>query len=65
MLIRGCVVPTMWQETGARLVFSNRNDYFPETKYRVPGSESADEPPLCGVYGEGHRLPCQGHGNLC
>jgi hypothetical protein len=23
------------QETGARLVFSNRNDYFPDTKYRV------------------------------
>ena len=23
------------QETGARLVFSNRNDYFPDTKYRA------------------------------
>ena len=23
------------QETGARLVFSNRNDYFPDTRYRA------------------------------
>ena len=33
------------QETGARLVFSNRNDYFPETKYRV-GEPSLEFRPL-------------------
>lgn len=33
----GSVKDDIQKETGARLVFSNRNDYFPDTKYRVLG----------------------------
>mmetsp|Transcript_32401 Transcript_32401/g.61012 ORF Transcript_32401/g.61012 Transcript_32401/m.61012 type:complete len:493 (+) Transcript_32401:43-1521(+) len=39
----GSAKDSIQKETGARLVFSNRNDYFPETRYRVMGIYT-DEP---------------------
>eukprot|EP00913_Durusdinium_trenchii_P018014 g16927.t2 len=38
------------QETGARLVFSNRNDYFPDTKYRVMGIYADDANAILDVF---------------
>jgi len=38
------------KETGARLVFSNRNDYFPDTRYRVLGIYSDDPGSILAVF---------------
>ncbi|CAE7038480.1 Pcbp3 [Symbiodinium natans] len=38
------------KETGARLVFSNRNDYFPETRYRVLGIYTDDPGAILNVF---------------
>ncbi|CAJ1441571.1 unnamed protein product, partial [Effrenium voratum] len=46
----GSVKDEIQQETGARLVFSNRNDYFPDTKYRVMGIYSDDPGVILDVF---------------
>ncbi|CAE7654609.1 PCBP3, partial [Symbiodinium pilosum] len=38
------------KETGARLVFSNRNDYFPDTRYRVLGIYADDPGAIIRVF---------------
>lgn len=46
----GSVKDDIQKETGARLVFSNRNDYFPDTKYRVLGIYADDPNVILDVF---------------
>lgn len=46
----GSVKNEIQKETGARLVFSNRNDYFPDTKYRVMGIYADDANAILDVF---------------
>ena len=46
----GSVKDDIQKETGCRLVFSNRNDYFPETKYRVMGIYADDPHVILDVF---------------
>ena len=51
------------QETGARLIFSNRSDYFPHTHYRARLSGKSCICILLWISQRGDC--CQGHGHLC
>eukprot|EP00405_Crypthecodinium_cohnii_P029247 CAMPEP_0206503874 /NCGR_PEP_ID=MMETSP0324_2-20121206/55061_1 /ASSEMBLY_ACC=CAM_ASM_000836 /TAXON_ID=2866 /ORGANISM="Crypthecodinium cohnii, Strain Seligo" /LENGTH=510 /DNA_ID=CAMNT_0053992759 /DNA_START=60 /DNA_END=1592 /DNA_ORIENTATION=+ len=46
----GSVKDTIQQETGVKLVFSNRNDYYPHSHYRVLGIYSDSEHTLVRAY---------------
>lgn len=46
----GSVKDDIQKETGCRLVFSNRNDYFPDTKYRVMGIYADDPHVILDVF---------------
>jgi len=46
---RGAVKNQVQEDTGCRLVFSNRNNYFPNSHYRILGMYSETEAPLMAV----------------
>jgi len=46
----GSVKDQIQQETGTKLVFSNRGDYFPQTSYRVLGVYADDETSILAAF---------------
>lgn len=46
---KGATKDALQTETGAKLIFSNKDDYYPGTRYRVLGIYADDERPVLGT----------------